>query len=147
MRNKQAMPLRAVHIVWNLTLSLLSAIGGYILLTADPGVYMHMIVEEHKLMPVVRAVNTLFCVSKIFEFGDTMLLVLKKKPVIFLHLYHHFTVSLYAWHAMYCNVSFGNHFPLINLLIHTLMYFYYSIPPPPTHTYTPHTHLLTLRHF
>lgn len=33
------------------------------------------------------------------EFGDTWLLVLKKKPIIFLHWYHHMTVLLYSWHG------------------------------------------------
>ena len=32
-------------------------------------------------------------------FVDTVFLVLQKKPVIFLHWFHHVTVLLYCWHA------------------------------------------------
>ena len=42
----------------------------------------------------------LFIFSKIPELVDTVFLVIGKKPVIFLHWYHHFTVLLYcAWWA------------------------------------------------
>ena len=40
-----------------------------------------------------------FIFSKIPELVDTVFLVLQKKPVIFLHWFHHVTVLLYCWHA------------------------------------------------
>jgi elongation of very long chain fatty acids protein 6 len=30
---------------------------------------------------------------------DTLFIVLRKKPLIFLHWYHHITVLLFCWHA------------------------------------------------
>ena len=41
----------------------------------------------------------LFIFSKVPELFDTAFLVARKKPVIFLHWYHHVTVLLYCWHS------------------------------------------------
>eukprot|EP00122_Pirum_gemmata_P011475 Pgem_evm2s10633 len=43
--------------------------------------------------------TTLFIFSKIPELFDTMFIVLRKRPLIFLHWYHHITVLAYCWHA------------------------------------------------
>ncbi|VDL66713.1 unnamed protein product [Nippostrongylus brasiliensis] len=41
----------------------------------------------------------MFAFSKIAELGDTVFLVLRKRPVIFLHWYHHAVVLVYCWHS------------------------------------------------
>ena len=41
----------------------------------------------------------LFIFSKVPELVDTAFIVLRKKPLIFLHWYHHVTVLLYCWHS------------------------------------------------
>ena len=41
----------------------------------------------------------LFALSKYYELADTLFLILKRKPVIFLHWYHHTTVLLFTWFA------------------------------------------------
>lgn len=40
-----------------------------------------------------------FMWSKAVELGDTFFLILRKRPVIFLHWYHHVSVLLFTWHA------------------------------------------------
>ena len=41
----------------------------------------------------------LFMLSKVAEFGDTIFVVLRKKPLILLQHYHHMATMLYCWCA------------------------------------------------
>eukprot|EP00605_Chrysophyceae_sp_TOSAG23-4_P002017 GSChrysophyteH1.ASY1.ANO1.2232.1 assembled CDS len=52
----------------------------------------------------------MFILSKIPELVDTVFLVLKKKPVIFLHWYHHITVLLYCWNSYVTESGAGLYF-------------------------------------
>ena len=78
----------------------------------------------------LRAVSTLFTISKLWEWGDTLFLVaLGSKPPELLHLYHHATTF---W--LFCFVmnmpgpeKFGL---LLNGGVHTLMYSHYWKPWP-----------------
>jgi len=77
----------------------------------------------------------LFVYSKFAELLDTAFLVLRKKPVSFLHFYHHITVLLYTWDAFVREQPIGLYFAAMNYLVHTVMYFYYYLaavrPRPP----------------
>lgn len=66
-----------------------------------------------------------FDLSKIPEMMDTVFLVLQKKPVAFLHWYHHLTVMLFCWHAHVTYISNGLFFAVMNMGVHSIMYFYY----------------------
>ncbi|PWU90255.1 putative fatty acid elongase [Trypanosoma cruzi] len=66
-----------------------------------------------------------FVLSKIPEMIDTVFLVFQKKPVIFLHWYHHATVMLFCWHAYAYTISSGLWFATMNYCVHSIMYFYY----------------------
>lgn len=68
-----------------------------------------------------------FLMSKILEFGDTILLVLQKKPVIFLHWYHHVTVYLYCAYAYQSGSTYSVWFSTMNAYVHLFMYFYYFL--------------------
>jgi elongation of very long chain fatty acids protein 6 len=63
----------------------------------------------------------LFTVSKLFELFDTVLLVLRKKHVMFLHWYHHATVLLYTWFS-YSARNPGIYFIAMNYSVHAVMY-------------------------
>lgn len=69
----------------------------------------------------------LFVLSKIPELFDTAFLVLRKKPVLFLHWYHHITVLLYCWHSYITESSTGLYFVAMNYTVHTAMYSYYCM--------------------
>lgn len=68
----------------------------------------------------------LFVTSKTFELIDTVWLVLGKRPVIFLHWYHHITVLLFCWHAYAKAIPTGIWFALVNYGVHSVMYSYYA---------------------
>ncbi|AYU77322.1 fatty acid elongase, putative [Leishmania donovani] len=78
-----------------------------------------------------RNISGLLCLafmfSKIPEMLDTAFLVFQKKPVIFLHWYHHVTVMLYCWHAWMSSTSSGLWFVCMNYGVHSIMYFYYFV--------------------
>ena len=61
------------------------------------------------------------------ELIDTAFLVCNKKPVIFLHWYHHATVLLYCWHSYATRSSAGLYFVAMNYGVHALMYAYFAL--------------------
>lgn len=70
-------------------------------------------------------INFIYLVSKLWEWVDTYILVLSKKPVISLHWFHHMTTFTMA--AFVHNFPVGG-FALINCLVHTVMYMHYATP-------------------
>jgi len=69
----------------------------------------------------------LFIFSKVPELCDTIFVVLNKKPLMFLHWYHHITVLLYCWHSYSTRASVGLSFAAMNFTVHAFMYTYYAI--------------------
>lgn len=69
----------------------------------------------------------LFCMSKVPELFDTVFIVLRKKELIMLHWYHHFTVMLFCWQAWSsCSVN-GIIYAAMNLTVHSVMYAFYAL--------------------
>ena len=69
-----------------------------------------------------------FVASKVVEFGDTLLLRRRGRPVTFLHAYHHGSVLVYSAHALAVRNPVGIWFMALNLLVHAVMYAYYVAP-------------------
>jgi hypothetical protein len=69
----------------------------------------------------------LFVFSKLPELIDTVILVMRKTPVIFLHWFHHATVLLFCWHSYATRSSAGLYFASMNYGVHALMYFYFFL--------------------
>jgi elongation of very long chain fatty acids protein 6 len=70
-----------------------------------------------------------FNVSKVFEFGDTLFVVLRKKPLILLQHYHHLATMLYCWWGTLVVASLNNtnpFFAAMNLCVHSVMYSWYA---------------------
>ena len=68
----------------------------------------------------------LFILSKVPELLDTYFIVLRKRPLIFLHYFHHVTVMLYCWHAFSFRASNGLWFAAFNYVVHAIMYPYFA---------------------
>mmetsp|Transcript_36336 Transcript_36336/g.113806 ORF Transcript_36336/g.113806 Transcript_36336/m.113806 type:complete len:281 (-) Transcript_36336:184-1026(-) len=122
---------------WNLLLFLFSACccsTAALTLWQDGQLFRSGAWEALHCRPVegtrLRAVSSLFTLSKLWEWGDTLFLIaLGQKPPEFLHLYHHATTF---W--LFCLVmnmpgpeKFGL---LLNGGVHTLMYSHYWKPWP-----------------
>lgn len=121
---------------WNLLLTIFSVAGT---ITALPAMYNYIVVLGNDIgkdvcLPFPEYDNYwtfLFCLSKIPELFDTLFLVLKKKPVIFLHWYHHIATMIYCWDAWATVVPQGGFFATMNLFVHSIMYGYYFIMSRP----------------
>jgi len=68
----------------------------------------------------------MFVVSKVYELGDTVFIVLRKQPLIFLHWYHHVSVMIYSWHSYTDHTSAARWFAVMNYTVHSFMYTYYA---------------------
>lgn len=69
----------------------------------------------------------LFGLSKVIELGDTVFVVLRKTPLMFLHWYHHVTVFIYSWYGITNLSEFCLWFACMNYFVHTIMYSYYAL--------------------
>ena len=68
-----------------------------------------------------------FAISKVYELGDTVFIVLRKQQLIFLHWYHHITVLIYAWMCYLEHTGPGRWFMVMNYTVHSFMYTYYAL--------------------
>jgi len=68
-----------------------------------------------------------FYLSKFYEFIDTLVLVLKKKDLLFLHVYHHFITCILAYVSLSRHLDVSWLSAVTNLAVHTFMYYYYAV--------------------
>ena len=69
----------------------------------------------------------LFVFSKIVELGDTVLLILRKRPLTFLHVWHHLSVLPWAWNELGNESAPSATFAMMNLTVHFIMYGYFAV--------------------
>jgi elongation of very long chain fatty acids protein 6 len=69
----------------------------------------------------------LFILSKIPELWDTFYIVVRQRPLLFLHWYHHVTVLLYCWHSYATEAPQALYFVAMNYSVHAVMYAYYCL--------------------
>uniref|UniRef100_A0A1I7YCI1 Elongation of very long chain fatty acids protein n=1 Tax=Steinernema glaseri TaxID=37863 RepID=A0A1I7YCI1_9BILA len=134
MRDREAFTLKWPLVFWNAGLTVFSALGSYYA-TVD----ILTMAEEHSSLTATYCYvgsaltgpngfwGFLFTMSKMVEFGDTIFIVLRKKPLTFLHWYHHivtlnFTVIGYAG-----NNAFTVWLLWMNYIAHSGLYLYYTL--------------------
>eukprot|EP00892_Ulva_mutabilis_P002340 jgi/Ulvmu1/12106/UM084_0031.1 len=72
----------------------------------------------------------IFYVSKMYEFMDTFIMILKgnMRQVSFLHVYHHLTISVIWWSITYVAPGGDAYYSAaLNSLVHVVMYAYYLL--------------------
>jgi hypothetical protein len=130
MENRKALKLKSFLFLWNSSLAIFSIVAtmrmGSFLMFELKHLTLQQKVCNGKTDNVSALWGYLYILSKVFEMGDTALLILRKKPVIFLHWYHHTTVLLFCWFSGAVDTPICNYFASINCFIHSLMYSYYA---------------------
>eukprot|EP00752_Nemacystus_decipiens_P010720 g9543.t1 len=135
MAKRKAMDLRGPLVAWNFALSAFSFMG---MIRTVPHLIHILSIYGFKYTICAKPTmwygsgavgcwTQLFVLSKIPELGDTIFVVLRKKPLIFLHWYHHVTVLLYCWHSYYEQTTYGLYFITMNFTVHAVMYLYYGL--------------------
>lgn len=78
--------------------------------------------------PVFYFGGYMYYVSKYYELLDTVIIVLRKAPLTFLHVYHHSIVILLTWAWMQYDVAIGVGLgSAFNTFVHIWMYRYYAL--------------------
>lgn len=135
MANRPAYSWRKVLAAWNFSLSLFSWIGAF---RTAPQLYYNLMSYSLRSnmcdnpAALYGSGSTglwvqLFILSKFPELLDTFFIVIHKKPLIFLHWYHHITVLLYCWHSYVTTSPSGLFFVVMNYSVHAVMYGYYFL--------------------
>lgn len=135
MRNRKPFHLKSLLAGWNLLLAVFSAVGTIRLV---PHLLYGLTINHHTYF-FCRAASesygqgpaglwaNMFVWSKFPELLDTAFLVLRKKPISFLHAFHHTTVLTVCWFAGQYQLPIGIFVASINYVIHSIMYFYYFL--------------------
>ncbi|EGT33792.1 CBN-ELO-4 protein [Caenorhabditis brenneri] len=132
MENRKPFTLRYPLILWNGALAAFSIIAT-LRFSIDPlrslyaeGFYKTLCYSCNPT-DVAAFWSFAFALSKIVELGDTMFIILRKKPLIFLHYYHHAAVLIYTVHSGAEHTAAGRFYILMNYFAHSLMYTYYTV--------------------
>ncbi|VDL86667.1 unnamed protein product [Nippostrongylus brasiliensis] len=132
MENRKPFTLRTALILWNGALAIFSILG-FLRFSEDffQSLYKHGFYQSvcYSCHPsdVAAFWSLLFAISKIVELGDTLFIVLRKKPLIFLHYYHHAAVLIYTVHSGAEHAAPGRAFITMNYFAHSAMYTYYTL--------------------
>jgi len=127
-------PMNAILALWNFTFSAFSGVAAYRLLPELFNTLSHYGFTgsmcrngDYYTNPSTGFWGWMFVMSKMPELGDTVFLIVRKKPVIFLHWYHHALTFLYAT-LTYAEMQAWCRWSLaLNLTVHTIMYFYFGM--------------------
>lgn len=135
MKDKKPKTFKTFALIHNIILTLLSLgmfLGvsyGAILKYKASGFWAGLVCEQD-LSPIRGPMfywSYIFFLSKFYEFIDSYLLVLKKKELIFLHVFHHFVMPYVCWAGLegkWCMALWTSAF--WNSFVHIFMYFYYA---------------------
>jgi len=127
--------LRNTLALWNFVLAVFSIIGAMrtlpelMFVLRKFGLHHSCCVSGHSFTPnhsVSALWSYLFTMSKVPELMDTVFIVLRKRPLIFLHWYHHITVLMFSWFSYKDSIVTARWFVSMNYSVHALMYSYYA---------------------
>ena len=124
--------LRTPLILWNLGLAVFSIVGivrvlpEFTHVLAEKG-WDYSVCNNDIYYGVSGQWGYWFTLSKIPELFDTIFIVLRKRPLIFLHYYHHASILMYAFYSCQQLASTPRWFATMNFFVHSIMYSYYTL--------------------
>ncbi|ESO84019.1 hypothetical protein LOTGIDRAFT_155331 [Lottia gigantea] len=132
MKHREEFKLRIPLTMWSTILALFSVAGAirslpeFIVAVKEKGFQYSVCIPGYS-GSVPGFWGSLFTISKVLEFGDTLFIVLRKKTLIFLHWYHHITVviNVYLMHGEHA--AAGKWYYVMNYVVHSFMYSYYAL--------------------
>lgn len=132
MKTRRPFFLRRPLIAWNVFMSLFSLIGAIrslpeLLFIFNSAGLRGTICEPSNFIGTTGFWSAVFVVSKVPEFTDTFFLVLRKKPVIFLHVYHHVETCLFCFFIAGFEAAVVRWYVSMNFAVHAFMYGYYAL--------------------
>lgn len=132
MHSRSPFNLRIPLFLWSAVLSLFSIIGTFRTL---PELYngikyygwTYTVCDSSFYLGSSGFWYFIFVMSKAWELGDTLFIILRRQPLIFLHWYHHFTVMIYGFYAYAEHASGARWYIVMNYCVHSVMYTYYAL--------------------
>lgn len=135
MKDREPYKFRNSMAAWNLFLSIFSYV---MMIRSVVGLTHNVVNGEFRDLICTRPTEAYgygstgfwvcaFMLSKIAELMDTFFIIAHKKPLIFLHYWHHITVLLYSWFAFVRDVPSSIIFMAVNSGVHAIMYGYYFL--------------------
>jgi len=136
MKDKKPQLMKKFTFVHNTLLTILSTLMflgtsyGAFLKYQSQGFFNGLVCEQ-EIEPIRGPLfywSYIFYLSKFYELIDSYLLVLKKKPLIFLHVFHHFIMPYTCWAGLegkWCMALWTSAF--WNSFVHVWMYYYYAV--------------------
>lgn len=131
MQNRAPFELTLPLNIWNALLAVFSILGTVMLFPEFISTIYNKGFQASycKVLSFTKGSNGfwgwLFIVSKLFELADTVFLVLRKKPLMFLHWYHHILTLIYAFYSYPRTPGFNRWGIFMNFFVHAFMYSYY----------------------
>jgi len=134
MQSRPRFELRGLLVFWNFLLALFSIMGTCRTLPEmvhtlwNYGFYHSVCLRSYAEANTVSSFWTwAFVLSKVPELGDTVFIILRKQPLIFLHWYHHASVLIYTWYSYSELIAPARWFVVMNYIVHSTMYSYYGL--------------------
>ena len=132
MRSRPPFQLRLALTIWSAVLGIFSILGAArtlpeMIFTLRNYGWEYSVCHPSFYVGSSKFWVIMFTISKVYELGDTVFIVLRKQNLIFLHWYHHITVLIYTWYTHAYFLAPARWFVVMNYSVHAVMYSYYTL--------------------